>query len=203
MLSNIASQKRDRHTAIAALVMGLFFWLGSFLFISDVIEGIHSTQWERTQGNIAVSEVDRGCMRQASYVPKLTYRYSAAGQIFSGHKITATNNFCYPSKKAAQEFLLKHYPLDARVTVFFNPASPSDAVLRAGDYSRFSYFVIAALWITAILFGVGGWRLMKKSSKPCIQYERNESPDVKFVIKRRIEFTFSSLKKNSGESSEE
>ena len=165
MIHNTESQKRDKRTAIAAIVMGFFMWLGSFLFINDVLEGERSAQWVRTEGKIEVSEVVSGCMKQAGYIPSLTYRYVAAGQIFRGHKITATNNFCFPNKKAAQEFLLKYYPLDKNIDVFFNPAVPADAVLRAGEYSHFTYVVIAAIWITAIFFCVGGWRLLNKSLK--------------------------------------
>jgi hypothetical protein len=179
-------QRQNKRTAIAALVFGTLLWLGSFLFISDMYEGMQSAYWPKTMGLIESHDVARGCLRNRSYFAGLTYRYSVAGQTYHAHQITTTNRFCFPYPEQARDFLLKNYPVGASIAVFYNPQSPDEAVLRAGSYSRFTIVIVVAIWLMAIFLWIAGWKQFKKSSAVRVAFVADSESMQPALPKRTI-----------------
>jgi hypothetical protein len=64
-----------------------------------------------------------------TYYPRVVYSYEVAGQPYSSHRVTF--GAIRPSKQAAAaEKALERYPVGSQVTVYYNPAQPSETVLE-------------------------------------------------------------------------
>ncbi|MBI4671491.1 MAG: DUF3592 domain-containing protein [Chloroflexi bacterium] len=115
------------------------------LFLLSLIQGGSATgsrNWASAPGTIIASYLAYERDPQdpqglkAYYVPNVVFEYAAQGQLQSASRI----HFGAPSKlarKRAAEHKLANYPVAARVTVYYNPDAPQDAVLeRESPHAR-------------------------------------------------------------------
>ena len=142
-------------TALASLVIGAFFIFGPLLFVGEILDADHSVHWPTAPGIVEAYDVQHGCGSFSLYRVQLIYRYIAAGAQRKGHRITATSQ-CFHTRKGAEAFLLRSYPIGAVVDVYFNPDDPDSALLRPGPSSKVGYLIVGAFWVFgAALLGAG------------------------------------------------
>jgi hypothetical protein len=121
-----------------------------------------SQGWPSTVGQINESRVAHSTHTDSegdssdSYTPYVTYTYQVAGQAYTGKDITFGFKQGYSNASKAQAVVGK-YPLDAQVSVYYDPADPQKAVLerQAGGFGVGLALGIIFLVISACL-GCGG-----------------------------------------------
>lgn len=134
---------------ITALFLGgLFFILMAALRSRKA--KLAAESWPTAAGGILSSEVviHRSHNTQGhtsvNYVPKVTYEYQVNGQKYMGDGIgfgTATFG-----KKKADEIAAK-YPQGAPVTVYYDPANPSKAVLETRSVGGGNFIAMGIILI--------------------------------------------------------
>ena len=117
--------------------------------------------WTRADGRIVQSTVEAtvrthdkpSSMRRrytdTIYLPRIVYRYDAGGQPYEGDDVGAIVGGGTP---AAAEKTVARFPLASPVTVFFNPANPTQSTLVPGTgYLEIVLWTVAALLATVAL----------------------------------------------------
>jgi hypothetical protein len=110
------------------------------------------------------------------------------GQDYLARRITATNRFCFSSEAGARDFMDSKYPVGARVEVFYNPDHPQEAVLRGGEYSGFTYVIIAAQWLLALFLCLAGGWLLKGILHPLSG--NTPLPGVTLRVRKKLSFSY-------------
>ncbi len=113
-----------------------------------------SLSWPSTEGVIAHSAVLLQ-MQQTSnsnntptYKADVAYRYKVRGSDYSSDRITLAD---FSSSGGRAQSIVNRYPDGAPVSVYYNPADPSDAVLERGGTSG-----IGVLYIIGGFFAAAG-----------------------------------------------
>ena len=158
--------------AIIPIGMGLFLWW--FGYKASVASRAQA-QWISTQGVIRTSsiskkEVDlpilgrvttRSTGWTARGLPDVTYEYQVNGQTFTGSAIgTPPLRRKWGASPAGDKGDLAFYEAGRAVTVFYDPASPSTAVLHrapASGCALGALFLVGALFVT---FGLIAWGIV-------------------------------------------
>jgi hypothetical protein len=117
--------------------------------------------WTRTDGRIVQSAVETtvrthdkpSSMRRrytdTIYMPRIVYRYDAGGHPFEGDDVGTIVGGGTP---ATAEKTVARFPVNSPVTVFFNPANPTQSTLAPGTgYLEIALWMIAALLAAAAL----------------------------------------------------
>ncbi len=132
-----------------ALVCGGFFCLiisalGIFLVASSIRsrkKAESSQGWPSTTGQVTLAEVktsantDDDGNTTYQYYPGVQYDYQVGGQTYNGKRLSFGGIVASSSQaKVAED--LKKYPVGGEVAVYYNPESPSEAVLvrEAGGF---------------------------------------------------------------------
>jgi len=107
-----------------------FCLVGFFVYVLSkaLKDSSHSQQWSSTTGVILDSNVVQGRVlgsRTTEY-PRVLYQYEVQNRTFRSERI-------YPGKPIGGWLMarkVQHYPVGQRVTVFYNPMNPMEAVLE-------------------------------------------------------------------------
>jgi len=97
-------------------------------------EGAASDAWPTVPGAITASSVGTiatgGSTGGHDFVPDIDYAYAISGHSYVGHRV----RFVAFARKSAEEAgaVVALYPVNAAVTVHYDPADPASAVLEAG-----------------------------------------------------------------------
>jgi preprotein translocase subunit SecF len=137
---------------IVTLIIGAgLFTHGAFLIWRGGMEPRH---WPTAQGRIESSEQ----FVQARTGPvdvdvnstlHVKYKYSVAENSFTGDHVLREGDVSIGIGREAQE-MKAEYAAGALVQVYYNPANPSDAVLRPGTGSAMSYSILFAVICSAL-----------------------------------------------------
>lgn len=113
-----------------ALLVFLIGTVQLYLCIAQSSTAILASRWPTASGKIVSSEVreDRGG-RGVAYFPRVRYEFTVDGKSFLGSHIHATDVAEEPSR--ARE-MVDQYPVGQTIRVFYNPDSPTEAVLEPG-----------------------------------------------------------------------
>jgi len=128
----------------------LFCWL--FIVIGLVVVGVggwtlikslRSERWPVTDGIIQSADMQSssGHHGSSTYSAKITYSYQVAGVSYTGGKVAIGQ---MSASSAYAHGILNRYPVGKKVSVYYSPGDPSDAVLETGIHG--------GMWIC---FGVG------------------------------------------------
>ncbi len=124
-------------TLIAYFCGGLFALLLGGLGVYLIIHSQRSKQkaamsqtWPMVKGivtetNITAQEHDE----VVRYMPLVRYTYEVDGKIYESRQITFGSGVEFSSRQKAADYLAE-YPLDAEVSVYYDPEKPSEAVLK-------------------------------------------------------------------------
>ena len=124
---------------------------------ADASQGWLSTIGKIIETNVKHStSTDSEGDRKDSYTPQVRYTYQANGAEFVSDQINFGFVTGYGSESKAREALMK-YPMEAQITVFYDPTDPAKAVLerRAGG-STAGMIIGIALLSVAFCLGCGG-----------------------------------------------
>jgi hypothetical protein len=91
-----------------------------------------STQaWLNTTGTVLMSSVQsKHTGRSHSYYPVVVYVYTVNGQGYQSQRIKAGEQFLNVRVTGQAQATVARYPIGARVTVYYNPANPSECALE-------------------------------------------------------------------------
>ncbi len=136
---------------IIALFIG---GLGIFLIIHSQRskrKAMQSQSWPVVKGIITETNVrSHEHDETVRYVPVVRYAYEVNGQRYEGKKIAFGSEMEFPSRHKAEDYLAE-YPVDAEVSVFYNPDAPSEAVLKQVALKTTVGLVIGIILLAAML----------------------------------------------------
>ncbi len=116
---------------IFALVWSCLTLLIGVLAIRGIVLEWRSRSFVQTTGQILTSKVQAHAgHRGTSYTPEITYTYTVDGRKFTGSKVRA--GFATGSSGHWARDVVEQHPVDSNASVFYDPASPSMAVLEKG-----------------------------------------------------------------------
>lgn len=114
-----------------------FVLLIGVLGIRQALEMRASLQWPSVEGQIISSRISESryntgpsqdrVRRCCKYQLQVRYRYEVDGLVLEGDRLRIRSN--KTSVRAAAERELAQYPVGARVTVYYDPEQPDQAVL--------------------------------------------------------------------------
>lgn len=124
-------------TIIAFLCGGLFALvlggLGVYLIIHSQrskTKAAQSQSWPLVKGVISETSISTQEHNEVlRYVPNVRYTYEVDGKLYQGKQITFGSGVEFGSRQKAAEYLAQ-YPVDAEVSVYYNPEKPAEAVLQ-------------------------------------------------------------------------
>ena len=119
-----------------------------------MVSAQQSAGWPYTDGVIRESELISREQRDGSivYRARIVYAYEAQGNAFEAQRVRfATEQSESPNQHQAEQWV-EDYPPGRKVTVYYDPRRPSNAVLEPG--ARIDAYVLLGLGI--VLMGIGG-----------------------------------------------
>lgn len=130
-------------------------------FLYDMARQQAASAFPAVEGAITDAKVaEESDADGTSYGAQLRYAYEVAGRNYTGGRDRYSKMF--GSRKFALGVVQAH-PLGSKVTVYYNPADPSDALLRPG-LSAFDFFMLLFL-LPFNIIAVGGWALALKAMR--------------------------------------
>ena len=118
-------------TIIPILVIG---GIGYFLYRRNQQSMAYrqSTQtWVSTTGTVLMSSVQsKHTGRSHSYYPVVVYVYTVNGQSYQSQRIKAGEQFLNVRVTGQAQATVARYPIGATVTVYYDPANPSECALE-------------------------------------------------------------------------
>jgi hypothetical protein len=91
-----------------------------------------STQnWLSTTGTVVMSSVQsKHTGRSHSLYPVVVYTYTVNGQSYQSQRIKAGEQFLNVRVAGQAQATVARYPIGASITVYYNPANPSESALE-------------------------------------------------------------------------
>ena len=137
------------------------YFIGGLIFVAfaifALIAGIfrmrqmgQAATWPTTEGVVIKSElmgIEVG--RKGAMKANVHYAYTVGGQRYTGSIIRLGD--MTPSRKSAQGAVLAKYPLNKKVTVYYDPKSPRQAVLAVSGWVGRMMMLAPAI----VLFTIG------------------------------------------------
>ena len=128
---NDRSIDQKRIIILAILIFSLLF---TRYGMGEIQIQMSSKDWPAVEGQIVSSQVTfDGDWEDPMWNAQVCYVYSVNGISYSSRKVAAGSG-TYGSDHSAQE-VVDRYPQDSTVNVFYDPNSPSTAVLEVGRSS--------------------------------------------------------------------
>jgi hypothetical protein len=149
-----------KHKIALVALAGLFAFLA--LTTPKFFREIGSAEWSSTSGVVTRSSITAAHFSRghfSGYIPKVEYRYAVDGHQFTGTRITFHLDETIYRKGYAESWVTQ-YPTGKVVSVYYDPAAPSSAVLRPGMqseqrwifYAGIGYMVIFAVAFFVVLY---------------------------------------------------
>ena len=146
----------------AFVVFSILIVIGfSFIYFAlSHIWFVHQSQnWASTSGQIISSRVSAVSHKGTVYTPDIIYRYMVDGVAYEGNKVSY--GFGDGNSSSAQEKVAQ-YPINSKVQVFCNSASPNESCLEVGGSTLgFSLPILAG----SIFSIIGIWGIYR-NAKP-------------------------------------
>lgn len=127
------------------IVIATMLFLGAYSARS-INQQLTASYWLSTEAVVVASKINKG-YRLSPDSPWIEYRYQINGRTYVGDKID------FGQWRYDIPHYLNKYPKGRVVTIYYDPANHTDAVLeRSGSYLA-NLFVIILAWGTAGVFG--------------------------------------------------
>lgn len=134
----------------------LFAMVGLVLFAIAVyflIMAIETKSWVSTEGIILVSDVIRNSLGSnstgISYKPEICYSFLVGNKKYISNQIRSFINY-YTSWSARAYKLTDKYPINSKITVYYNSVDPNESVLEPGIKVENIVFMMFGFLITVI-----------------------------------------------------
>jgi hypothetical protein len=89
-----------------------------------------SLGWHSVRGQVLKSRVEVSGGEYTSVTPYVLYEYQVNGQLYQGTQIRAGDKFMRSGSSRDAYATVDRYPAGAQVTVYYDPANPSEAALE-------------------------------------------------------------------------
>jgi hypothetical protein len=149
------ADKKYKKIYFMFLFISLFFLVVVFAIWYSFRIGNKSQYWNKTKGTITLSEVIRTSKRvdgdgalSVFYDFNLLYEYKVSGNNYK------CNTLSYkPQSRSKEESLIKKlkYPINKKITVYYNPLDPNQAVLERGSEIRLPIIFTVIFFICGLL----------------------------------------------------
>lgn len=142
-----------------------YFLLAIAAGILLIMYGVHlyrkaraQKYWPTTEGEIIVSEVIKTSVdipehHRVSYTPNIIFKYSVYDNVYESDKISLSK-FSKSGHKNDAEKMIARYPLNEKVTVYYDPKNPATGILVPGKLTDIT--TAFALGIALIIGGIAG-----------------------------------------------
>jgi hypothetical protein len=151
-----------------AVVQGVLFFtaaglLTTLFFVSDMRRAVTAARWPTMTGTIlsSIAESHRSLVPGGrgqtviQWSPVVEYSYRVQGRDYHGSRLAFGADVAGPRDFA--EAIVARYPAGREVTVHFNPANPSFAVLEPRVAFAWPILILTIAFFAAALF-FSGWR---------------------------------------------
>jgi uncharacterized protein DUF3592 len=114
-----------------SLLLGLLILIVGSVLIR-VPQSIASIYWPTTEGIIISSHVTEECCNSYTegWYPQISYRYSVNQQEYTSNRIELV--YVAIQWGGSIQSIVEKYPVGQKVSVYFNPNNPAEAVLEPG-----------------------------------------------------------------------
>lgn len=149
--SKAKSQKSSIILTIAMIVGGIFLIVWGSNELKDAYQ---SRSWPSTQGKITSSYIKKQVNKKSgtnrtttSFSAKVHYRYMVGGTTYSGDRICFGGTYSGGKRSLAKK-VADSYPKGKKVTVYYDPENPKEAVLKTGfSWTTFMVFIGGLLFL--------------------------------------------------------
>ena len=125
---------------ILASLAGLFL---TYFATNNALNASKTKSWPTAEGTIVTSEITRSASR---YVLHIVYTYTVDDTEYSSEKI-GLNNYAQYKKKVDAESAIEQFPLNSKVTVYYNPDKVDEAILKPGIRGEHIFMFLLGLVI--------------------------------------------------------
>ena len=138
------------------LVATLFVGAMDFLLFRPIFGQAATSGWPSTPGQLTAVDYVRkestGTRASSTYRLKLAYTYRVGSQDFTGDR-HSLSSFGTSGQEWYRDFVETH-PVGTKVSVYYNPDAPKEAVLEKGlQGADLSILLVAGLFNGALFFG--------------------------------------------------
>lgn len=144
---------------IALCIGGIFGGVGVGLLLfgnSQRKQGNASQSWPTTTGTILSTTLSQQSRRNSqgyhdvTYAPTVEYTYEVNGNSYRSDKINAGWTVSYDLGNAQNK--INQYQPGARITVYYNPANPADAVLETKSAASNIFMIAGSIVLVLTVF---------------------------------------------------
>jgi hypothetical protein len=152
-------------TALPLIFAVIFVMLGAavlYFGARNQRKAEESRSWPTAPGRIIESRLieststDNDGMTSTSYKPSIRYTYEVGGKKLQGERLNRGMSMAYDAGTARG--IMARYPMDAAVTVYYNPSAPAEAALetsaRGGTVIKIVGIVMIAVGVLCGLSGL-------------------------------------------------
>ncbi|NPA58531.1 MAG: DUF3592 domain-containing protein [Aquificae bacterium] len=114
--------------------------------------------WKKTEGTVIKSGMERAenNHRYDYFKPAVEYRYTVGGKEYTGRKVFLTE---LASDRKTVEKVLKQFPEGGKITVYYNPFRPEEAVLKRGYHAgmfiqTLVFFGMLSVFLFTLIFEI-------------------------------------------------
>lgn len=152
--------------------------------IWTAIKSIRATHWPVAEGVVQASTMKRhtsnGSHGGDTFSPEVSYTFQANGASFTGNKISFGQ---MSSSTDYAQRILDRYPVGKKVSVYYDPANPSEAVLETGIHG--GTWVLLAVGTIFMLAGSMFLQIFRKAQNRQIDGTPSSTtiaPDGRFTM---------------------
>ena len=133
---------------LSAIILNTIFLIVIFYTRRKVAQ---AESWSSTVGTVTLSTIDlrKSGNRISTQYPFVRYSYQVMGREYEANKIMPGAEF---GGSSAQK-VIDRYPVGTRVTVFYNPHNPYEAVLEKKAPAQWVMWLVLII-INGMLFGM-------------------------------------------------
>lgn len=119
-----------------AVIVPLIFLIGFGIFFYRRYQQGNAARasaqsWPSTSGAVLSSSVQvRRTNKSRSEYPVVVYQYEVNGQSYQGQRVKASDKFMSIRLAGETQATVARYPIGSRVTVYYDPANPSESALE-------------------------------------------------------------------------
>lgn len=161
--------KSQNSSPFVTFIMGIIFiavsWFVYNHFSVPMIEEAEASEnWPTALGVITHADISQHTNEKGNimYSSSINYDYTVDNKSYIGDRISLSSSGESTSSIREVKKTLKTYPVDSKVTVYYDPELPNNAVLESG-----ADFLIYLIKYVPWLFGFFGilmmWQLVKKA----------------------------------------
>ncbi|UMB52697.1 DUF3592 domain-containing protein [Lutibacter sp. A64] len=136
----------QNNSPIGTFIMGMVLIITSWVVYSNISvpmieESEASENWPTTSGIVTYSDISQSISDgKKMYTAAINYEFLVNNKSYIGDRISLSSNNTSTSNIGKVKKTLQTYPVNSKVTVYYDPELPNNAVLKPGaDF--FIYFV--------------------------------------------------------------